>query len=376
MDVIRDRAIVELNQNQVQVLSTNLQATRDRFEIGDLTRTDVAQSEARLELARSSLATARARLSASEENYAGDRPEARCASPPPPSPLPNSPEDSGELCLPAPGPDAIGSRRAPPGWTSTSPCPTPPTVSAIGSGDNGYLGPKKISLVFAAAARLDRRRRPGTHSIYQAASRRADRQRGVRIPDPERSSRTERLGSQPRAGCKLPASRSDPSNQTASRRTRSRWKRRAEQASAPVPSRRLNADRMLNSQVCWCCRLDAYVAALHCSRCFMRNADLGSTRRSTTPSHYRRLAFDWNSVARPLRPRGDPTGPLEVAGTLRAGPAPQGDSAAHMRYRRHDCVRREPSMKNSRSIKKVIAEDKEARGASRAPQWSMPGTKR
>ena len=51
MDVIRDRAIVELNNNQVQVLSTNLQATRDRFEIGDLTRTDVAQSEARLALA-------------------------------------------------------------------------------------------------------------------------------------------------------------------------------------------------------------------------------------------------------------------------------------------------------------------------------------
>ncbi len=55
MDVIRDRSIVELNRNQVQVLDTNLQATRDRFEIGDLTRTDVAQSEARLQLARSSL---------------------------------------------------------------------------------------------------------------------------------------------------------------------------------------------------------------------------------------------------------------------------------------------------------------------------------
>ena len=52
MDVIRDRAIVELNQNNVRVLGTNLQATRDRFEIGDLTRTDVAQSEARLSLAQ------------------------------------------------------------------------------------------------------------------------------------------------------------------------------------------------------------------------------------------------------------------------------------------------------------------------------------
>ena len=50
MDVIRDRAIVELNQNNVKVLQTNLEATRDRFQIGDLTRTDVAQSEARLQL--------------------------------------------------------------------------------------------------------------------------------------------------------------------------------------------------------------------------------------------------------------------------------------------------------------------------------------
>ena len=48
MDVIRDRSIVELNANNVRVLDTNLEATRDRFEIGDLTRTDVAQSEARL----------------------------------------------------------------------------------------------------------------------------------------------------------------------------------------------------------------------------------------------------------------------------------------------------------------------------------------
>ena len=50
MDVIRDRATVELNTNNVRVLETNLEATRDRFEIGDVTRTDVAQSEARLAL--------------------------------------------------------------------------------------------------------------------------------------------------------------------------------------------------------------------------------------------------------------------------------------------------------------------------------------
>ena len=62
MDVIRDRAVVELNQNNVRVLATNLEATRDRFQIGDLTRTDVAQSEARLQLGRSQLAVAQGNL--------------------------------------------------------------------------------------------------------------------------------------------------------------------------------------------------------------------------------------------------------------------------------------------------------------------------
>ena len=90
MDVIRDRSIVQLNENQVRVLDTNLQATRDRFEVGDLTRTDVAQSDARLALARSNLAIAQGRLQASEENY-----ERVIGLPPgdlqPPNPLPTLP---------------------------------------------------------------------------------------------------------------------------------------------------------------------------------------------------------------------------------------------------------------------------------------------
>lgn len=69
MDVIRDQAIVQLNQKNVSVLRTNLQATSDRFEIGDLTRTDVAQSEARLALAEGDLRTAEANLIASREGY-------------------------------------------------------------------------------------------------------------------------------------------------------------------------------------------------------------------------------------------------------------------------------------------------------------------
>jgi len=101
MDVIRDRSIVTLNQNQVRVLQTNLQASRDRFEVGDLTRTDVAQSEARLALAQSSLATAEGRLEGSEENYRrviGVLPE-ELTPPPPLPPLPGTPDQAVEIAL-------------------------------------------------------------------------------------------------------------------------------------------------------------------------------------------------------------------------------------------------------------------------------------
>ena len=69
MDVIRDEAIVGLNTQNVRVLDVNLQASRDRFQVGDLTRTDVAQSEARLALARAQLQSAESQLISSRENY-------------------------------------------------------------------------------------------------------------------------------------------------------------------------------------------------------------------------------------------------------------------------------------------------------------------
>ena len=98
MDVIRDRAIVELNANQVKVLDTNLQATSDRFEIGDLTRTDVAQSEARLELARSQLAIAQGNRATARRSTASRRkpPAARAAAAAPP--LPAS-DENGQIAL-------------------------------------------------------------------------------------------------------------------------------------------------------------------------------------------------------------------------------------------------------------------------------------
>lgn len=139
MDVIRDRAIVELNQNQVRVLTTNLEATRDRFEIGDLTRTDVAQSEARLSLSRANLETARARLAASEENYRrviGQRP-GTLAPPPPLPPFPASADEAVRIAL-ANNPDlvAVTQQAEAAGLdVRVAEAGRLPSVSAVGSGD-------------------------------------------------------------------------------------------------------------------------------------------------------------------------------------------------------------------------------------------------
>ncbi|MCY7340239.1 MAG: TolC family outer membrane protein, partial [Sphingomonas bacterium] len=139
MDVIRDRAIVELNNNNVRVLGTNLEATRDRFQIGDLTRTDVAQSEARLSLGRASLATAQGRLTSSEENYRrviGKRPDV-LAPPPPLPPLPASADQAVQIAL-ANNPDLIAiTRQADAAGfdVRTARASRLPTVSGIASGD-------------------------------------------------------------------------------------------------------------------------------------------------------------------------------------------------------------------------------------------------
>lgn len=69
MDVVRDKAVVDLNKNQVEVLKRQLQASKDRFEVGEITRTSVAQSEARLSNAISNLAAAEAVLIASKSAY-------------------------------------------------------------------------------------------------------------------------------------------------------------------------------------------------------------------------------------------------------------------------------------------------------------------
>ncbi len=69
MDVIRDQAIVRLRENNVNVLARELKAVQDRFAVGEVTRTDVAQAQARRALAVSSLDLAKAQLKTSRANY-------------------------------------------------------------------------------------------------------------------------------------------------------------------------------------------------------------------------------------------------------------------------------------------------------------------
>jgi len=69
IDVLRDQAIVRLRENNVKVLASQLKATQDRFEVGEVTRTDTAQSQASLSSANSELSLARANLKASRAAY-------------------------------------------------------------------------------------------------------------------------------------------------------------------------------------------------------------------------------------------------------------------------------------------------------------------
>ena len=68
-DVLRDQAVVRLNERNVEVLETTLRAARGRYQVGDLTVTDVVQSQARLAVAQGNLRAARATLIGSREEF-------------------------------------------------------------------------------------------------------------------------------------------------------------------------------------------------------------------------------------------------------------------------------------------------------------------
>ena len=69
MDVLRDTAILNLRRNNVEVLEQQLRQTRERFNVGEVTRTDVAQSEAALAEGNSQVIVAQSNLQTRLGNY-------------------------------------------------------------------------------------------------------------------------------------------------------------------------------------------------------------------------------------------------------------------------------------------------------------------
>jgi outer membrane protein len=69
LNVLRDQAVLDLNVNNEQVLRRQLQATRDRFNVGEVTRTDVSQAEASLATATASRVVSEGQLAASRANF-------------------------------------------------------------------------------------------------------------------------------------------------------------------------------------------------------------------------------------------------------------------------------------------------------------------
>jgi outer membrane protein len=97
MDVVRDQELVRLNENNVNVLSRELKAAQDRFSVGEVTRTDVAQAEARRADAVSRLDAARANLRTSRGSFQqviGHPPQGLSWPPPPERDIPNSLQDA------------------------------------------------------------------------------------------------------------------------------------------------------------------------------------------------------------------------------------------------------------------------------------------
>ena len=93
MDVLEDTAILDLDNNNVDVLKEQLRETRDRFTVGEVTRTDVAQAEASLAQGQGTALSAVATLQAAVARYRqfiGDQPKSLAPVKPIARPLPKT----------------------------------------------------------------------------------------------------------------------------------------------------------------------------------------------------------------------------------------------------------------------------------------------
>lgn len=111
VDVVQNQAVLELNRNNEEVLRRQLEATRERFRVGEITRTDVAQAESRLSRATADRISAEGALISSRAVLArvmGETPGTLVQ----PPPLPQLPANEDEALAIAyeDNPDLLGAR--------------------------------------------------------------------------------------------------------------------------------------------------------------------------------------------------------------------------------------------------------------------------
>ena len=102
MDYLRDSAIVEVQKSNVRVLEQTLKQTKDRFNVGEVTRTDVAQSEAQLAAGKTQQLTAESNLVTTRSKFRqviGNEPEALAPGSPVDRFLPSTLPSAVELSL-------------------------------------------------------------------------------------------------------------------------------------------------------------------------------------------------------------------------------------------------------------------------------------
>ncbi|MCP5074395.1 MAG: TolC family outer membrane protein [Rhodobacteraceae bacterium] len=101
MNVRRDQDFVRLARNNVRVLREQVRAANDRFEVGEVTRTDVSQAEARLAAALSSLEANRGALQRSVDSYVAvvGIPPKNLRTPPPAPKIPETVEKAEAVAI-------------------------------------------------------------------------------------------------------------------------------------------------------------------------------------------------------------------------------------------------------------------------------------
>jgi outer membrane protein len=102
MDYLRDAAILEVQRSNVLVLEQTLKQTRDRFDVGTVTPTDVAQAQAQLAAGESQKLTAEANLVTTRSNFRriiGNEPSNLAPGSPVDRFLPKSPRSAVDLSL-------------------------------------------------------------------------------------------------------------------------------------------------------------------------------------------------------------------------------------------------------------------------------------